>query len=139
MLEDLSNVKNCDPRQCFASKFRKLDKVIQSIYREHISQFNLTTSQLSVLFVLSKKPKATQTELCKILILDKSSLNRNLSRLFEKELISKQNKFEIVITNNGLNILEKVIPHWDLAQKKISALLKEEGTTALNLITNKLC
>jgi DNA-binding MarR family transcriptional regulator len=139
MIDDLNNVKNCDPRLCFASKFRKLDKVVQTIYRQHISQFNLTTSQLSVLFVLSKKPKATQTELCKILLLDKSSLNRNLNRLFEKELISKQSKFEIIISNNGLHLLEKVIPHWDIAQKKINSLLKEEGTTALNLIMNNLC
>lgn len=100
--------------------------------------FNITDSQLSILFVLTKKGGLTQKQLSNIVQLEKSSLNRNLKRLFEKNYLSRTDFPTIQITRLGKSFVNNIIPEWEKAMTEISELLGEDGKTALNLVHKRL-
>lgn len=135
---EYKNIQNFDPRTCISGKVMRLNRVIANIFRKHLSPFEVTDSQLSLLFVLSKKDGLTQKQLTEILQLEKSSLNRNLKRLLEKDLLTRADFPIIRITNKGKELTNTIIPHWEKAMAEIRTLLGEEGEAALNVVSSKL-
>ncbi|NVK53472.1 MAG: MarR family transcriptional regulator [Flavobacteriaceae bacterium] len=100
--------------------------------------FNITDSQLSILFILTKKGGLTQKQLSDIIRLEKSSLNRNLKRLFDKNYLSRADFPTIRITHLGKSFVNDIIPEWKKAMNEISQLLEEDGKNALDLVHTKL-
>ena len=133
-----TNIDQCDPRQCYSSQIMKTHRIITGIYRKHLKQFDLTNSQLSIMFILSKKGITTQTELSDMLYLEKSSVSRNMKRLFDKTYVSRANFPQLEITKQGLTILNDVVPFWKAAQSETNDILGEEGKNALGIILNQL-
>ncbi len=127
-----------NPSVCISNKVRQLGRVVANIYRKHLSPFGITGSQVSILFVLSKRKSLTQNELCKILLLEKSSLNRNLNRLFERALISKDEFPQIKMTAKGFDLVEEIIPEWEKAMKETKNLINNDGISAIDLLSQKL-
>lgn len=127
-----------NPSICISNKVRKLGRVVANIYRKHLSPFGITGSQVSILFVLSKRKSLTQNELCKILLLEKSSLNRNLNRLFERALISKDEFPQIQMTAKGFDLVEEIIPEWEKAMTETKNLINNDGVLAIDLLSQKL-
>jgi DNA-binding MarR family transcriptional regulator len=70
--------------------------------------------------------------------MDKSTVNRNIDRLFKNKLLLKVDLHEIQTTIKGKNLLEKVIPAWDNAMAEIRSILGSEGEAALTTFHNKL-
>lgn len=127
-----------DPTTCLSGKMSRISRITANIFRKHIKPFGLSTSQMSLLFLLSKRQGLTQKEICNIQYMEKSTLNRNLKRLFENEYVSKDQFPEINITENGKALLEKAIPAWKKAMEEIRDLLHEDGEEAVNTVLNKL-
>ena len=121
-----------DPRQCLASKVLKSQRIISNIFRSHLKEFGLSNSQMSVLFVMSKRRVLSQKELSDILFLEKSSTNRNLKRLIAQDYLIKTEKLKIKITEYGLHMVEKVIPAWEAAMKETQMKLGPSGVAALD-------
>jgi len=131
-------VESCDPRQCIALKIMKSHRIINSIFRKHFKPFGLTNSQMSMLFILSKRGKTTQTVLSNDLCLEKSTISRNLQRLFKDGAVSRAAFPTIEITDKGLALLESIIPHWEKAMEESKMKLGEEGLDALNIVLTTL-
>ncbi|MEP0987365.1 MarR family winged helix-turn-helix transcriptional regulator [Ekhidna sp.] len=127
-----------DPTTCISGKMSRISRITSSIFRKHIKPFGLSNSQMSLLFLLSKRQGLTQKEICDILHMEKSTLNRNLKRLFERDYASKKDFPEINITVNGKLLLEKAIPSWNEAMNEIRSLLNEDGEAAVDSILFKL-
>ncbi|NOQ73983.1 MAG: MarR family transcriptional regulator [Crocinitomix sp.] len=100
--------------------------------------YNITNSQMSILFILAKRGEASQQELATILYLEKSTISRNMKRLFEGKLITKQNPKQLEITAAGKDFLEAIIPAWDKAMEESKNLLAEQGEAALTILLNQL-
>ena len=98
---------------------------------------DITSSQMSVLFVVSKGKEVNQKKLGDVLNMDKSTVTRNLKRLFEKEWISKKGA-HLVMTEQGLIALENILPAWQAAMVEIKSILGEDGQESLNTVVNKL-
>ena len=128
----------CDPSTCSSGKMMRLDRIVSTIYRKHISPFDLTNSQLSMLFVITKVDKISQHNLCTILYLEKSSVCRNIRRLINIGLIDKVNSKQLTVTKKGKSILEKLIPAWGKANEEVKALLGTDGQEAFNTVYKKL-
>lgn len=135
---ELKNLENFNPRLCISGKVRRLHRLTSNIFRKHLKPFDVTESQLSILFVLTKRDGLKQKDICDFFHLEKSSLNRNLNRLFDKNMISKESFPIIKITDKGKAFVNDIVPEWQKAMKEIRALLKEDGEEALNHIINKL-
>lgn len=132
------NLESCSPSSCISGQIMKCNRIVANVFRKYLSPFNITDSQLSMLFVISKINEVTQKRISEILYLEKSTVNRNLKRLKENHYITFDQKVFISITNEGKVFLEQLIPEWDLAMKEIREIIGEEGESALNLLTKQL-
>ncbi len=116
----------------------RLNRLTANIFRRHLSPFNITDSQLTLLFILSKKERCNQKEISEIAKLEKSSLNRNLTRLIEKGFITKKDFPLLQLTHSGKVLVEKIIPEWQKAMTEIKELISEEGLNGINIALEKI-
>ena len=68
-------------QECIASRLRGLSRKVDSIYRKYLEGTNITENQLSIMMALSKTGEIEQIEFGRILIMERSSLSRSLTRL----------------------------------------------------------
>jgi DNA-binding MarR family transcriptional regulator len=132
------NLENCNPRECIARKILKSSRIITSIFRKHLLPFQITYSQTSILFIVAKKGVVTQSFLAEALYLEKSTVSRNMRRLFQQEYLLKETTKNIIITEKGKTLLEDIVPAWNEAMAEARNILKDEGETALNTILQQL-
>lgn len=135
---EFKNIDSFNPKECISGKMMRLNRITANIFRKHLKPFGITDSQLTLLFVLTKRNNLNQKELSDITILEKSSLNRNLKRLIDSELVSKSSFPIIRITKKGKVLVNTIIPEWEKAMTEIQELLESDGISALNTLTNKL-
>lgn len=135
---EFENLKCFNPSECISGKIMRLNRIIANVFRKYLLPFDITDSQLSILFVLTKKGGLTQKQLSNIVQLEKSSLNRNLKRLLDKNYLSRTDFPIIQITDFGKSFVNNIIPEWQKAMDEISGLLGEDGKMALNLLHKKL-
>jgi DNA-binding MarR family transcriptional regulator len=134
-------LENTDPWICTASKLALSIRSVNVIYRKHLKKHNVTMSQLSLLMVIGKMVSVPQSEVGKMLKLEKSTITRDLKRLIDKGHIVKNgpaNRPIVEITDKGAAYTEKIIPDWHAATDEALAILGNDGEQALNLVLNKL-
>ncbi len=132
------NVDACNPLQCIASKVMKSHRIINGIFRKHLKGFDLSNSQLSMLFVVTKSGGLTQAALSEHMYMEKSTVSRNVAGLLKKSLITKEESPLIKTTTEGLVLLNEIIPHWEAAMSETRARLQEEGESALDVLMTSL-
>ncbi|MDA9773807.1 MarR family transcriptional regulator [Saprospiraceae bacterium] len=111
--------------------------MIANIFRKHLKEFDITDSQLSILFFVTKSQNVNQKSISDFLISEKSTVNRNLKRLTDKGLISF-NKRHLDTTREGKQLLERIIPSWNHAMKEVKEIIGDEGEIALDTMYSKL-
>ena len=136
--ETYPNIHSFNPLDCISGKVMKCNRIIANLFRKHLKQFNITDSQLSIIFVISKAKNSNQKRISELLYLEKSTVNRNINRLLKQEIIEYTDGKELVLTDQGNLLLNNIIPHWEKAMEEIKELLNEEGENALNLLTKQL-
>ena len=132
------NIDRFNPRTCMSNKVKRLHRITANIFRKYLQPFNITDSQLTMLFVLSKMGGLTQKQLSDIMVLEKSSLNRNLTRMFDRNYLTKENFPTIEMTEEGKEMVNRIIPEWEKAMNEMRMILNEDGEEGLNLVLNKL-
>ena len=132
------NIEKCNPTVCISGNMMKCNRIVANIFRKHLKPFGITDSQLSILFVVTKVKMVNQKKISEILFLEKSTVNRNITRLIDHQYIAFDNKLFLNTTEKGQQFLEEVLPHWDIAMQEIRGILGNEGTEAIALIANKL-
>ena len=135
---EYKNIQSFDLTTCIGGKVMRIGRITSKIFRKHLSPFNITGSQLTILFIVTKIGGLTQKRICEIAQLEKSSLNRNLKRLFEKRYLSRKEFPIINITDDGKSLVNKIIPEWEKAMKEIRQLLGEDGEASLDMTLTKL-
>jgi len=128
---------NCNPTTCISGNMMKCNRIIANIFRKHLKPFEITDSQLSMLFVITKAQEVTQQKLASLLFMEKSTVNRNIVRLIDKKYVAMDGRM-LHTTEGGKKFLEIVIPHWELAMNETKNILKGEGADALNILLSKL-
>jgi len=129
------NLQNC---ACF--NVRKSARVITKHYDDALQSLELKPTQFTILAVLSSVDTITVTDLADYMILDRTTLTRNL-RPLEKQGMIKTGAGEdrrtrmISLSKKGLNKLEMAIPLWKQAQKDIT---KYMGSNRFDNFLNEL-
>jgi DNA-binding MarR family transcriptional regulator len=129
---------SCNPMQCYSSKLMKANRLMQQLFKKHLGQFEITMSQLSLLFYIAKKEIAGQQEIADSLFLDKSTVTRNLQRLLKDGFMKKNFDRKIQITTKGKRLVERMIPYWEKAMKETQDRLSPSGEKAIHVILEKL-
>jgi len=135
-----SLVQQHDLQNCACFNVRKSARVITKHYDEALHSLELKPTQFTILAVLSSVDAITVTDLADYMILDRTTLTRNL-RPLEKQGMIKTGAGEdrrtrmISLSKKGLNKLEKAIPLWEQAQKDVTKYL---GNNRFNNFLNEL-
>jgi len=135
---ECDNLDSFDPSECISNKVLKIGRITASIFRKHLQPFNITGSQANILFTLTQWGGLTQRQLCDITKLEKSSINRNLRRLFEGNYLVRERFPIIQLTDNGKALVNQMVPAWEKAMEEIRHLLGEEGESAIDITLTKL-
>lgn len=135
---EFKNIEDFTPRECISGKIMRINRITANIFRKYLAPFKVTDSQLTLLFLLTKAGGLTQKELSDFIYLEKSSLNRNLKRLIEKELLTRK-KFPVIkITHEGKLFVEQIIPEWKKAMAEIRIIIGDEGEQSVSILLKKL-
>lgn len=131
---EFNNIEKFDPSSCIAGKVMRIKRLTANIFRKHLAPYHITDSQLTLMFVMSKRRSMTQKQMSEMVFLEKSSLSRNLTRLIDRKLIHKSGPHQIEITTDGLYFVENIIPIWEKAMNEIREQIGEEGEDSLNAV-----
>lgn len=138
---EFPNWTESQPQFCISGRIMKCSRIITRVFRKHIQPYGATTSQMSILFNISKRQPILQSELTEVLQLERSTISRDLTRLIQKGFIEKTVEGGKTILNmrkQGFAYLEGIIPAWDRAMKEIREKLGEDGEEALGLLLHNL-
>ena len=131
------NIDNFDPRQCINGRVSRAQRIISNVFRKYIKPFGITSSQLSMLFVLTKRGVVSQRDLSNILYLEKSSVSRNKRRLVSQGWVQNEG-LNLTMTKKGFMFIDKVIPEWEKAMLEIKETLGEDGQNGLSTVLSNL-
>lgn len=117
---------------CACNNLRKTARVVTQAYDAHLRPTGLRITQFSLLAVLATRHPLPMTHLAETMVMDRTTLTRNLKPLEKQGLIriapgADSRVHEISIRAKGRAKLAAAIPQWERAQKTIAESLGERG------------
>lgn len=111
-------------KDCLGFNLRKATRSVSQLYDELLRPIGIRGTQYSLLVTLQMSGAITVTELADNVVMDRTTLTRNL------EVLEKQGYVEVMpgidrrtrvvtITQDGLAILDKAYPLWEQAQARV--------------------
>lgn len=118
---------------CIANRLRRLSRIVDGSFRKHFAGFDLTENQISILFTLYKSGTIPQGTLGERLVLERSTISRNIRLLEKRELVLRTEAYrpEIAITREGRKLAESLMPLWEQAMDEISEKIGKDGNRQL--------
>lgn len=113
---------------CLGTRVRRAARVVGNHYDAHLKPSGLKGTQFTLLNAVYLHPAATISQLAGLMLLDRTTLNRNLKPL-EKQGMIRSGKGEdqrtrtLELTAKGLSALEQALPLWLEAQSQVVDLL----------------
>jgi DNA-binding MarR family transcriptional regulator len=122
------NFDRINPAGCINAKLRRLHRTLNSIYMEKFKPYGIQGSMLSILFIIGKNESVNQKTLAERLVLDPSTMSRDIKKLVNKGWVSISKGDDprnslLSITNDGFKLLEEVSPIWEELHHKVETLL----------------
>lgn len=108
---------------CYCSSLRQASRYVTSFYDQMLSGSGLRVTQFAILSRLRSRP-ATVSRLAQGMVMDRTTLARNLQPLVRAELVtikpSAQDRRERIVdlTAAGRNKVEEILPAWRRAQAR---------------------
>ena len=120
---------------CFNLHLRQATRVMNQIYDHHLANCSIKTSQFAILRKLLFLEEATQKRLQEELVLEQTTLTRNLRPLLRDGYLKVRRGADrrqrlVSLTSQGQDLCMKAESHWQLAQddvrKRLGPELSEE-------------
>ncbi len=126
--------------QCVGNKLRRLSRIVDGHYRSRLKDFNITENQMTLLFVLHSVGKVDQGVLGKELVLERSSISRNINVLQRNGYVAKNAKYrpQVYLTQKGVDLVKQLIPLWESVMDHIVLEIGEDGVDMINDLEKKL-
>ena len=118
-----------------------LQRKIGKMFRNHFSELNVTNSQSSIFLILLKMGELPQSELGKLLDLERSTICRDLARLIDQGYLykAKGGKSPLIgLTKKGEDFALEIFEEWEKGYKETRDLLGEDGFAALRNLEKKI-
>jgi DNA-binding MarR family transcriptional regulator len=125
---------------CACANLRKASRAVTQLYDESLQPTGLRATQYTLLVALTLGGSISISDLAQQLVMDRTTLTRNLSLLERQGLaaIAKgddQRTRMVTLTNQGREALTKALPLWEQAQTRIVSGL---GRERLNMLLSDL-
>lgn len=129
-----SLVQQHDLHNCACFNVRKSARVLTQHYDTAMQSIDLRVTQFTILAALSAQSGITVTDLADFLMMDRTTLTRNLRPLENQGLVKTQPGDDrrtrlIKLSKKGMNKLEKAIPLWKQAQKDVTDYMGQKRFT----------
>ena len=117
--------KTLDTSHCFNLAMRKSSRLITQFYEGRLSEVGLKSGQFSILRAIRALKETTNKDLQKVLVLDQTTLSRNLKPLIREEYLQLSANPDdarvkhISLTKKGKALYKKALPIWEKAQQDI--------------------
>lgn len=127
--------------ECLAVRVRMLNRTITAIYDDALRPLGVTTGQLNILVVVTKRGPLSPGEVARRLNMEKSTVSRNVERMRGNGWLTvtasdSGRKQELRLTRQGKKLLEESVPAWDEAQTRTRALLGRRGSDSIRSLGN---
>ena len=128
------NLGKCDDCACF--NLRKATRAVTQLFDVALHPIGLRGTQLGILVAISSAGSATISRLAEWLVMDRTTLTRDLKPLEKQRLVKivpgKDRRTRCVaLTNRGCETLLKALPLWEKAQARIVKGLGQDRFEAL--------
>lgn len=128
---------------CIGGRIRLLNRVITNLYDRALQPLGITVNQASILVMLSLANQVTAADIGKKLLMEKSTVSRNLDRMKRNGWIEIQTANNsvaqiVTVTVQGESLLTATHTEWAKAQKQAEVLLGKEGVLAVRMLHSTL-
>jgi DNA-binding MarR family transcriptional regulator len=129
---------------CLNLSLRKASRVMTQIYDDYLSVVGLRVGQFSILRATHFTQPTTNSALQEVLVLDQTTLTRNLKPLIRDGYIqvrpSDEDKRvkELSLSETGEALYQKALPLWQEAQSKIKDELGESCVENLLAVSSAI-
>ena len=109
---------------CACLNARKAARAVTQLYDEVLQPSGLRATQFTLLVAIALAGEAPVTRLADALVMDRTTLTRNLALLERQGLVgiapgTDQRTRMVTLTNQGRDALAKALPLWEQAQKRV--------------------
>ena len=128
------------PEECTCLAVRQAARHITQFYDQCLAPIGLRTTQFSILAALKRLGSTTINALADELVMDRTTLGRNILPLERDGLISitpgrdDRRSKELQVTSAGVERLRAARKHWSAAQTQFAAAFGEQRTTRLRTL-----
>ncbi len=112
-------------KPCLCASLRKATRVITRRYDEHLKPSGLKLTQYSALMNITRNPGVTVTELAKIMVMDQTTMTRNIQVLAKQGFLdigvsgADQRAKVVSLSTAGQEKIEEASPYWAKAQQEM--------------------
>ena len=126
--------------ECIGARLRRISRVVDNMYRIYLNDYPVTEQQMSILFFLKSVGECEQGEIGRFLVLERSTVSRNVKALVGLGFISKSEDYRptLTLSESGKVIAEELVPIWEEIMDKLIDELGEENLKLLGILENKL-
>jgi DNA-binding MarR family transcriptional regulator len=113
-----------DVAGCTCANLRKATRVVTQVYDQALAPVGLRATQFTLLATLAQTGDAAVTRLAEALVMDRTTLTRNLKPLIARGLIRvgqerDQRVRQIHLTDDGMKLFDRARPAWEEAQARL--------------------
>ena len=128
---------------CIAIRVRFVNRVITGLYERALKPFDIKTSQMATLVLLSVRGESSPADVGRILQMEKSTVSRNVARMKKKGWVEVTNQDDgvsqvIKVTPEGRKLLAALHVEWAKAQKAALKLLGKKGVRSVGRLYDTL-
>lgn len=137
------NIATKAPEACIGFSLRKADRVITQIYDHHLASCGIKVTQYSILRAIHYLGTSTSAQLQEVMILDQTTLSRNLKPLARDGYIhlapGEDKRARVVsLTESGKALYDQAQQLWKKAQTGLTAQLSPEAVQQLVALSNEI-
>ena len=142
-MHDYLGCMDDDFTQCLVLNTRMAARAVTRRYDKALRPFGITAAQFSILTSMVARPERSVTDMARSIAIDRTTLSRNLDLLVRKGLVSgheadKGNGRLVALTNEGNDLVQKLLPQWRKAQAEMRELLVAPDLKAVVASLQKL-
>ena len=121
---------------CLANRMRRADRAVMHYYDEALRPVGLKMTQFTLLVALRLRAPVTMQDLAKALVMDRTTLTRNLAALERQDLVriapGEDRRTRVIgLTAAGHAVLARAFPEWRKAQARVRRKLGAERSDRL--------
>ena len=127
-------------QECVAYHTRRAMRALTTVYDKALSPLGIKGTQFTLLNAIHLLQQTTVNQLAEVLLIDRTTLTRNLRRLKGQGFIEmmvgadKREKL-ILLSGDGKDVLKQALPVWRSVHKRVQSVL---GPDRLNRLLDDL-